>query len=197
MPVVTTEDLEELAAPETDAQWEYLVNLKKALLEGPDPVATFRTALVDGDQRLKQRFADDESVEQLVRDRARLVDMLLQTAWELHVGRVAAEIALIAVGGYGRGELNLCSDIDVMILLPKTESAAWQPHVEKFLTFLWDIGLEVGHSVRTIDDCQRESAAAIASMLATWATMPIFTAPTSRSANTASICAVTKSAGTA
>jgi [protein-PII] uridylyltransferase len=159
MPVVTTEDLEELAAPATDSAWDYLVNLKKSLLEGPDPVATFRTALVDGDQRLKQRFADDESVEQLVRDRARLVDTLLRTAWETHVGRHAAEIALLAVGGYGRGELNLCSDIDVMILLPKTESASWQPHVESFLAFLWDIGLEVGHSVRTIDDCQRESAA--------------------------------------
>src|SRR4026209_1800010 len=46
-----------------------------------------------------------------------------------------------------------------MVLLPKSETAPWQPDLERFLTFMWDIGLEVGHSVRTIDDCQRESAA--------------------------------------
>ena len=94
-----------------------------------------------------------------MRDRARLVDTLLKTAWELHVGDYARDVALIAVGGYGRGELNLCSDIDIMILLPKSESTPWQANLERFLTFMWDIGLEVGHSVRTIDDCQRESAA--------------------------------------
>jgi [protein-PII] uridylyltransferase len=94
-----------------------------------------------------------------VRDRARLVDALLKTAWSMHVGEHVRDVALIAVGGYGRGELNLCSDIDIMILLPKSESAPWQGSLEKFLTFMWDIGLEVGHSVRTIDDCQRESAA--------------------------------------
>jgi len=67
----------------------------------------------------------------------------------------------VAVGGYGRGELHPSSDIDVMVLLPKSDSADWQPDIEKFLTFLWDIGLEVGHSVRSIDDCQRESLADI------------------------------------
>jgi [protein-PII] uridylyltransferase len=96
-----------------------------------------------------------------VRDRARLVDALLVRAWELHVGGQAPELALIAVGGYGRGELHPCSDIDVCVLLPKSESSAWQPLLGRFLTFLWDIGLEVGHSVRTIDDCQRESLADI------------------------------------
>ena len=94
-----------------------------------------------------------------MRDRARLVDSLLKTAWALHVGEHVREVALIAVGGYGRGELNLCSDIDIMILLPKSEATPWQSNLERFLTFMWDIGLEVGHSVRTIDDCQRESAA--------------------------------------
>ena len=94
-----------------------------------------------------------------MRDRARLVDALLRTAWTLHLGEHVRELALIAVGGYGRGELNLCSDIDIMVLLPKSETAPWQPNLERFLTFMWDIGLEVGHSVRTIDDCQRESAA--------------------------------------
>ena len=48
-----------------------------------------------------------------------------------------------------------------MVLLPKSDSADWQSDIERFLTFLWDIGLEVGHSVRSIDDCQRESLADI------------------------------------
>ena len=95
-----------------------------------------------------------------MRDRARLVDIvLLKTPGTLHVGEHARDVALIAVGGYGRGELNLCSDIDIMILLPKSERRPGRRVIERFLTFMWDIGLEVGHSVRTIDDCQRESAA--------------------------------------
>jgi [protein-PII] uridylyltransferase len=75
------------------------------------------------------------------------------------VGPGEKDVALIAVGGYGRGELHPCSDIDVLILLPKSEMNGGHEGIERFLTFLWDIGLEVGHSVRTIDDCQRESAA--------------------------------------
>ena len=78
-----------------------------------------------------------------------------------HAGKYADDLALIAVGGYGRGELHPSSDIDIMVLLPKSDSADWQPDIERFLTFLWDIGLEVGHSVRSIDDCQRESLADI------------------------------------
>ena len=81
-------------------------------------------------------------------------------AWALHAGTSATRTStLVAVGGYGRGELHPCSDIDVLILLPKSEVADGHEGIERFLTFLWDIGLEVGHSVRTIDDCQRESAA--------------------------------------
>jgi [protein-PII] uridylyltransferase len=160
MRVITTEDLEELPHASADPAWEYLVSLQQSLATAQTPdIAHYRQALIDGDARLKQRFADDEPVERLVRDRARLVDMLLKSAWSVHLGEHARDIALIAVGGYGRGELNLCSDIDIMILLPKSESAKWHGNLERFLTFMWDIGLEVGHSVRTIDDCQRESAA--------------------------------------
>jgi [protein-PII] uridylyltransferase len=159
MRVVTTEDLEDLTHTAIDPAWDYLVTLKHSLASQTPDITTYRTALIEGDNRLKQRFADDEPVERLVRDRARLVDTLLKSAWSLHVAEHAREVALIAVGGYGRGELNLCSDIDIMMLLPKSESAPWQSNLERFLTFMWDIGLEVGHSVRTIDDCQRESAA--------------------------------------
>jgi [protein-PII] uridylyltransferase len=159
MPVITPEDMEELGTAISDPTWDYLASLTPRLSTQSQDIAAFRAALTDGDARLQQRFLDDEPVEQLVRDRARLVDALLKTAWEAHLGEFAQEIALIAVGGYGRGELNLCSDIDILILLPKSESTRWQSNLERFLTFMWDIGLEVGHSVRTIDDCQRESAA--------------------------------------
>lgn len=142
-----------------DPAWEYLNSIDTQLTTEGHSVAAFRSILSEGDNRLKQRFKDEESVEVIVRDRARLVDVLLRTAWHLQVGKHHKELALIAVGGYGRGELNLCSDIDVMILLPKSEDSSWQAKLEKFLAFMWDIGLEVGHSVRTIDDCQRESAA--------------------------------------
>jgi [protein-PII] uridylyltransferase len=159
MPVITPEDLEELTTTVSDPGWDYLTGLPAVLGENKQDIAAFRSVLAEGDNRLKQRFHDDEPIERLVRDRARLVDALLQAAWKLHLGEHVRDLALIAVGGYGRGELNLCSDIDIMILLPKSESAPWQPSLERFLTFMWDIGLEVGHSVRTIDDCQRESAA--------------------------------------
>src|SRR5690606_6379011 len=159
MPVITTEDMEELTSTVSDPGWDYLSSLQSSLAANRLEIAAFRRALADGDAKLQERFFDDEPVERLVRDRARLVDALLKSAWHMHVGEHAREIALIAVGGYGRGELNLCSDIDILILLPKSEAAPWQSHLEKFLTFMWDIGLEVGHSVRTIDDCQRESAA--------------------------------------
>ena len=56
-----------------------------------------------------------------MRDRARVVDIVLRSAWHLHVGAHAGEVDLIAVGGYGRGELHPCSDIDMLILLPKSE----------------------------------------------------------------------------
>jgi len=158
-----TDELEDLAAPSdtTAPAWRYLQSLSQTLENAKDSIAAFRAALEHGDAELKERFSQDEPVDMLVRDRARLVDVLLIRAWELRVGAHAHELALIAVGGYGRGELHPCSDIDVCVLLPKSESTSWQPLLERFLTFLWDIGLEVGHSVRTIDDCQRESLADI------------------------------------
>ena len=115
--------------------------LPAALSGGQPDIVAFRSALSEGDNRLKQRFHDDEPVERLVRDRARLVDALLKTAWTLHLGEHVRELALIAVGGYGRGELNLCSDIDIMILLPKSEprrgSRTWSAFSRSCGTSAW------------------------------------------------------------
>jgi [protein-PII] uridylyltransferase len=143
------------------ADWPYLRTVPEALEGGQFSPIVFRQVLERGTELLQERFAADEAVEDLVRDRARLVDITLRAAWVRHAGKFAQDLALVAVGGYGRGELHPSSDIDIMVLLPKSDSADWQPDIEKFLTFLWDIGLEVGHSVRSIDDCQRESLADI------------------------------------
>ncbi|HEX3913815.1 MAG TPA: [protein-PII] uridylyltransferase [Steroidobacteraceae bacterium] len=148
-----------LLDPITD--WPYLTAVPATLEAGQFSPIIFRQVLDQGTEYLKDRFVEDEPVEDLVRDRARLVDIALRAAWANHAGRFAGDLGLIAVGGYGRGELHPSSDIDIMVLLPKSDSADWQPDIERFLTFLWDIGLEVGHSVRSIDDCQRESLADI------------------------------------
>ncbi len=143
------------------AEWPYLAAVPEALEGGQFSPASFRQVLDQGTELLKHRFAADDAIEDLVRDRARLVDIALRAAWVRHAGKFAGDLALVAVGGYGRGELHPSSDIDIMVLLPKSDSADWQPDIERFLTFLWDIGLEVGHSVRSIDDCQLESLADI------------------------------------
>ena len=145
--------------PRPGVRWDYLESLAAQLDSCPQPVSAFRAALAEGDRVLAQRFRADEAVETLVRDRAALVDALVTRAWRLHAGTAAESLALVAVGGYGRGELLPCSDVDVMILLPQGENPGWTAPLERFLTFLWDIGLETGHSVRTIDDCRQEALA--------------------------------------
>ena len=141
--------------------WAYLTAAPQALQGGQFSPIVFRQVLDRGTELLRERFVADEAIEDLVIDRARLVDITLRAAWVRHTGKYARDLGLVAVGGYGRGELHPSSDIDIMVLLPKSDSADWQPDIERFLTFLWDIGLEVGHSVRSIDDCQRESLADI------------------------------------
>ena len=153
-----------MSAPDrsaASADWPYLRIAAETLDHEHFSAAAFREVLDRGGELLRERFAADEDVAELVRDRARLVDIALRAAWARHAGSFGAELGLVAVGGYGRGELHPCSDIDVMVLLPKGGSGDWQPRIESFLAALWDMGLEVGHSVRTIDDCQRESLADI------------------------------------
>ena len=66
-------------------------------------------------------------------------------------------VALVAVGGYGRGELFPHSDVDVLILLEAAPSAAERATIENLISLLWDLGLALGHSVRTVDECQSEA----------------------------------------
>ena len=61
--------------------------------------------------------------------------------------------ALVATGGYGRGELFPCSDVDILVLLADEPTEAQKESLERLIGAFWDIGLEIGHSVRTVDGC--------------------------------------------
>jgi [protein-PII] uridylyltransferase len=91
---------------------------------------------------------------------AALVDQLLINLWT-HAD-FAPEVCLVAVGGFGRGELFPQSDVDVLVLLPDGQSPENSPtlqaQLERFIGSCWDSGLEIGSSVRTISECLAESA---------------------------------------
>ena len=117
------------------------------------PVTAFRDTLNWGRDRLYGLFTEGASAESLVRARAFLVDEVLREAWLKFLPGHPKGLALLAVGGYGRGELLPHSDIDLLLAHEPAALAGNQPAVEQFLTFLWDMGLDVGSSVRTPDEC--------------------------------------------
>ncbi len=123
------------------------------------PIAAFKKAIRRAHDALDARFRAGRDVRRLVEDRAWFVDQILREAWDRLSWSADAEIALLAVGGYGRGELHPYSDIDLLILLDSNDHETFREPIERFLTLLWDIGLEVGQSVRSVDECAEEARA--------------------------------------
>nr|WP_315249968.1 [protein-PII] uridylyltransferase [uncultured Duganella sp.] len=104
-------------------------------------------------------FTEDGKPEKLLRSLRQSVDAVLTTAW--HAAGLPEDTALVGVGGYGRGELFPYSDVDLLILLSQAPDAATTEKLEELVQLLWDLGLEIGHSIRTVDECLSESAADI------------------------------------
>jgi [protein-PII] uridylyltransferase len=127
-------------------------------------VAVLKQALGEGRAELKRRI--DETPGRgldLAHANCFLMDQLLRLAFDATVGTLypadnpttAQRITLMAVGGYGRGELAPSSDIDLMVLSPMRETAWVEQVVEALLYTLWDLGLKVGHSTRTPEEAMR------------------------------------------
>jgi [protein-PII] uridylyltransferase len=127
----------------------------------PRSVGELRSRFRQGKTELLERFraarASTTAATGLVRALARHVDQTLLELWEHALMPPGA--ALVAVGGYGRGELFPYSDVDVLVLLPPGQdhaNDALKSSIEGFITACWDIGLEIGSSVRTVDECVEE-----------------------------------------
>ena len=125
-------------------------------LNGDDklPRAVYRDILKRSRELLFERFKAGEDIHRLVCMRAWVIDQLLAHAWRGLELDQFSDVALLAVGGYGRGELHPGSDIDVMVLHSQEELGdAESKAVSDFITLLWDLGLEVGASVRSQSEC--------------------------------------------
>src|SRR3984957_8350610 len=158
------EPLEELLPEANALPWPLLTRLPALLAARPGSRQESRKLLGQAHEELKARFLAEEPVEILVHARAALIDAVLRQAWFEHLGNGERDWALVAVGGYGRGELHPCSDIDILLLVSQPPNDTERSQAERLIAFLWDIGLEVGHSVRTVAECVQESAADVSVM---------------------------------
>jgi [protein-PII] uridylyltransferase len=121
----------------------------------------YKNALANGQQYLFSAFDSGADAVELIALRCKYVDQVLQHVWQQYFADDQS-LSLVAVGGYGRGELYPFSDVDLLILLD--ESLAGSPPIalSDFLTALWDTGLEIGQSVRTVKECRHQAETDIA-----------------------------------
>jgi len=129
-----------------------------ALLKQPlNPLPAFKNALHEACQALDSQFCSGADIRSLIRARAGFIDQIVKAAWS-RFDFAKQDIALLAVGGYGRGELHPYSDIDLLLLLGEgIDRQMLRRKVEPFLTLLWDMGLELGQSVRTVAECAQDA----------------------------------------
>ncbi len=118
-----------------------------------------KETLKQSSEKLALDFENKVPISQLLRQRSDTVDYIASELWTTSGLDKDSNITLIAVGGYGRAEMHPGSDVDLLLLLEIDPSPEIEIKLSEFLTSLWDLGLEVGHSVRTIEQCIEEASA--------------------------------------
>ena len=121
----------------------------------PELIAELRNSLKQGQAALQDTYHKSGNAALLLKGRAHLVDGILCDLWQ-RLG-MPSGLALIAVGGYGRGELYPASDIDLLLLVPEGFDPVIEPRLETLIGLFWDIGLDIGHSVRSPLQCIEEA----------------------------------------
>jgi len=141
------------ALPSIDSE-----KLLQELKQSPSPIPVIKPLLKRIEEEAFAYFRETLDATTLVRNRAVLIDQILNVLWQ-NAGLPEQDLALIAVGGYGRGELHPHSDIDVLLLCLDEDSINHHgEQLQSFITLLWDLKLDVGHSVRTLEECVTEAS---------------------------------------
>lgn len=128
-----------------------------ATQDAEQPLFALRDLIKSGDEILNDLFRRGHDINALVHTRAAMIDALITHLWSQHFTDSPAPISLVAVGGYGRGELHPHSDVDIMLVIVGEETSIYNGHIEQFITLLWDLGLDIGHSVRSLNDVAKEA----------------------------------------
>ena len=128
-----------------------------ALLAEPNRLALFKQLLKDKDAELRLAFDPHQSVNKLLHEKSDFIDNILSSCWKHFLKEHTQRLTLCAVGGYGRRELFPYSDIDILILLD-SDNPVYREALTELFTFLWDIGLKLGNSVRTIAECVKAAS---------------------------------------
>jgi [protein-PII] uridylyltransferase len=147
-----------MTSPVTDTQKSLLFFDEHRFLEDlntQNPIEVFKNAIETVNVHINTRFHEREQTSTLIFERASFMDVILRHAWDRF--EWSKNISLLAVGGYGRGELHPQSDIDLMLLIRRGSATRYQKSIEGFLTFLWDIQLKIGQSVRSLSQCVDEA----------------------------------------
>jgi [protein-PII] uridylyltransferase len=118
-----------------------------------------REQVAAGREALRQAYLAKPEPRALLHRHAQLIDRSVKAVWAQI--EPAANAALVATGGYGRSELYPYSDIDLLVLLPAEPGPEERERIERLIGTFWDLGLEIGHSVRTVQACVDTAAADI------------------------------------
>jgi [protein-PII] uridylyltransferase len=128
-------------------------------------VSPLRTALTNGRAEIRRRFEATGNGTAVMREQCFLMDQVIRALFDLVTQEIyplpnptkGERLAIVAVGGYGRGELAPFSDIDLLFLLPYKRTPHTEQVVEYLLYVLWDLGLKIGQSTRSVEECLRQA----------------------------------------
>ena len=130
-------------------------------------VEVLKQALTEGRVEVAKRLEAEKSGPACAAATAYLMDQVIRVLFDVAETALfpvanpteGERLALVAIGGYGRGELAPFSDIDLLFLLPYKRTPRAEQIVESILYVLWDLGLKVGHAVRSVEECIRQAKA--------------------------------------
>ena len=147
-----------------------MAQLKVNLVNPANRVFPLKEAIRTAKEKLRLAFYENADVTTIIYEYSNFIYEVLGFAWdefnwiENDKSWLKSRVSLLAVGGFGRKELLPHSDIDILILLERDNVHLNKDNIQSFVTLLWDVGLNVGHSVRSLRDCKREALSDVTSL---------------------------------